>query len=116
MNKVPHAPDHGIGSAFPSRRSFIIAVVGTGVMLGFARSGLTAPVPSAEDQAGVTPAGLFEPTIWYSIDRDGLVPVNITRAEMGQDVGTALARIVADELEADRAGVRIVYVTSPRGS
>ena len=35
--------------------------------------------------------------------RDGIVTVNIIRAEMGQHVGTALARILADELEADWA-------------
>ena len=38
--------------------------------------------------------------------------VNIIRAEMGQHVGTALARIVADELEADWDKVRIVDVDS----
>ena len=38
--------------------------------------------------------------------------VNIIRAEMGQHVGTALARIVADELEADWSKVSIVYVDS----
>ena len=51
-------------------------------------------------------AASFEPTIWYSIDRDGIVTVNIIRAEMGQHVGTALARILADELEADWDKVR----------
>ena len=50
----------------------------------------------------------FEPTIWYSMDRDGIVTVNIIRAEMGQHVGTALARILADELEVDWRKVRIV--------
>ena len=49
---------------------------------------------------------LFEPTIWYGIDPSGTVTVNIIRAEMGQHVGTALARIVADELEADLEKVR----------
>ena len=38
--------------------------------------------------------------------------INITRAEMGQHVGTALARIVADELEADWSRVRVVTVDS----
>ncbi|MGB6764576.1 molybdopterin cofactor-binding domain-containing protein [Mycobacterium sp.] len=58
---------------------------------------------------------LFEPTIWCGIDRVGAVTVNIIRAEMGQHVGTALARIVADELEADWAKVRIVGVdTDPK--
>ena len=46
---------------------------------------------------------------------DGIVTVNIIRAEMGQHVGTALARIVADELEADWSKVRIVTVdTDPK--
>src|ERR1700726_2299953 len=44
--------------------------------------------------------------------RSGLITVNIIRAEMGQHVGTALARIVADELEADWSKVRIVHVDS----
>lgn len=74
-------------------------------MLGYARSGL-----------GAVPAGrasdLFEPTIWYGIDPSGTVTVNIVRAEMGQHVGTALARIVADELEADWNKVRTVTVDS----
>jgi isoquinoline 1-oxidoreductase subunit beta len=112
MNKTLCSPDGGTGSVFPSRRSFLIAAMGTGVMLGFTRSGRTATVSSTGDQAEVIQADLFEPTIWYSIDRNGLVTVNITRAEMGQHVGTALARIVADELEADWADVRIVHVDS----
>ena len=41
--------------------------------------------------------------------------VNIIRAEMGQHVGTALARIVADELEADWTKVRLDMVdTDPK--
>ena len=54
----------------------------------------------------------FEPTIWYRIDRDGIVTVNIIRAEMGQHVGTALARILADELEVDWDNVRLDAVDS----
>ena len=52
-------------------------------------------------------ANSFDPTIWYSVDRDGIITVNIIRAEMGQHVGTALARILADELEADWSKVRV---------
>src|SRR5262249_60819967 len=62
-----------------------------------------------------TPGDLFEPTIWYSIGRDGRITVNIIRAEMGQHVGTALARIVGDELEADWNKVAIAHVdTDPK--
>lgn len=105
---------HGLRTNFdPSRRSFLIATFGAGVMLGYARSGLSALdwiVPGTQPPASA--GELFEPTIWYGIDRNGEVTVNIIRAEMGQHVGTALARIVADELEADWAKVRIVGVDS----
>ena len=98
----------------PSRRGFLIAMVGAGVVLGFPRRGVTAVrLPSsAAGEAISTAADLFEPTIWYGMDRSGVVTVNIIRAEMGQHVGTALARIVADELEADWTKVRIVHVDS----
>jgi isoquinoline 1-oxidoreductase subunit beta len=116
---------HGIRAPYqPSRRGFLIAMMGAGVMLGYARSGLAAvEFLSSGDQVllpsgtqGVNSASeLFEPTIWYSIDPSGAVTVNIIRAEMGQHVGTALARIVADELEADWSKVRIVEVdTDPK--
>ena len=104
---------HGLRTNFdPSRRSFLIAMFGTGVMLGYARSGLSKLESIAFGQQPPSVGELFEPTIWYGIDRNGEVTVNIVRAEMGQHVGTALARIVADELEADWAKVRIVGVDS----
>jgi CO/xanthine dehydrogenase Mo-binding subunit len=73
------------------------------------------PGLAADTAAGAGAATPFEPTIWYEIDRDGMVTVNIIRAEMGQHVGTALARIVADELEVDWASVRLRHVdTDPK--
>src|SRR5271163_1382152 len=99
---------HGLrGSPDLSRRGFLIAMAGAGVMLGYARSGL-ALVGGSTGSA----SDLFEPTIWYGIDPSGTVTVNIIRAEMGQHVGTALARIVADELEADWNKVKTVTVDS----
>jgi CO/xanthine dehydrogenase Mo-binding subunit len=97
-----------------SRRGFLITIMGTGAVLGFAPPGLGAiMLPLGEEETAAGPA--FEPTIWYGIDRSGVVTVNIIRAEMGQHVGTALARIVADELEADWSKVRIVHVdTDPK--
>jgi CO/xanthine dehydrogenase Mo-binding subunit len=91
-------------------------MMGAGVMLGYARSGLAAVEFLSSGAAGQKSAGeLFEPTIWYGIDRSGAVTVNIIRAELGQHVGTALARIVADELEADWSKVKIVQVdTDPK--
>ena len=85
-----------------TRRGFLIAAAGASVLFGF-----TSPALAA---AG--PAGAFEPTIWYGIDQAGQVTVNVIRAEMGQHVGTALARIVAEELEADWSKVRFNHVDS----
>ena len=96
-----------------SLRSFLITMMGAGVMLGYARSGLSTLDAILSEPAQPSSAReLFEPTIWYGIDRNGEVTINIIRAEMGQHVGTSLARIVADELEADWAKVRIVGVDS----
>ena len=97
---------HGLRSSVePSRRGFLITMMGAGVMLGYARSSLAAePARSAGE--------LFEPTIWYGIDPSGMVTINIIRAEMGQHVGTSLGRIVAEELEADWNKVKIVTVDS----
>ena len=92
-----------------TRRSFLIGVAGTGVAFGFAAlEGSSAATSTAATDR-------FDPTVWYSIDRGGVVTVNIIRAEMGQHVATALARILADELEADWSKVRIDAVdTDPK--
>src|SRR6202040_3842959 len=108
---------HGFRAPYDSsRRGFLITMIGAGVMLGYARSGwAAAEFLAKEAKAPLSPHELFEPTIWYGIDTNGIVTVNISRAEMGQHVGTALARIVADELEADWNKVAIVHVdTDPK--
>ena len=86
MSKAKHR------SAF-SRRDFLVSMAGAAVTFGFA--------PPREGTALESGSSSFEPTIWYSVDRDGVVTVNIIRAEMGQHIGTAIARILADELEVD---------------
>jgi isoquinoline 1-oxidoreductase beta subunit len=89
-----------------SRRTFLVGLAGAAVTFGFSLRGGTA------EESGSSP---FEPTIWYSIDGSGIVTVNITRAEMGQHIGTAIARILADELEVDWRNVRILPVdTDPK--
>ncbi|MBU1375490.1 MAG: molybdopterin-dependent oxidoreductase [Alphaproteobacteria bacterium] len=81
-----------------SRRGFLITVSAAGALFA-----LNQPAQAADG---------FAPTIWYGIDRDGVITVHIIRAEMGQHVGTAIARIVADELEADWSKVKIDHVDS----
>lgn len=89
-----------------SRRSFLVGLAGAAVTFGFA------PKEGAAEEQG---SGPFEPTIWYSLARDGIVTVNIIRAEMGQHIGTAIARILADELEVEWSNVRVFAVdTDPK--
>lgn len=90
-----------------SRRGLLIGSTGGLLTLAFASSGsnLVSPAQAIE-------ARTFEPTIWYEVVPDGRIIVNIAEAEMGQHIGTALARIVADELEADWAQVELRHVDS----
>src|SRR6516165_8155028 len=99
MNKPEHQ------SAL-SRRAFLVGMAGAAVTFGFA------PGEGTAQESGSSP---FEPTIWYSVDRDGIVTVNVIRAEMGQHIGTAVARILADELEVEWSNVRVFAVdTDPK--
>jgi isoquinoline 1-oxidoreductase subunit beta len=92
-----------------SRRNFMIGMACAGVAFRFA------PTETLAEASPASAGSAFEPSIWYSIDLDGIVTVNVVRAEMGQHVGTALARIVADELEANWNNVRIAAVdTDPK--
>ena len=100
MNRIVPLP-RAAESFAPSRRSFLIAATGAGLMFSFAGG-----VGEAEAATG------FAPTIWYSIGPDGVVTVNVIRCELGQHVGTAIARIVAEELEADWTKVKFDHVDS----
>ena len=87
-----------------TRRAFVAttAVGAAGLTIRF-------PLFGAPDAAA---AAAFDPSPTLTITPDGLVTVHITKAEMGQGVGTALAQIVAEELEADWKDVRIDYPTA----
>jgi len=90
-----------------SRRRFLIGAAGAAAAFGFVTTETLADIADVRST--------FDPTIWYDIDHDGIVTVHVIRAEMGQHIGTALARILADELEADWDKVRIDVVdTNPK--
>src|SRR2546426_12087419 len=86
-----------------SRRDFLktTAVAGAGLTLSFTIPGAGAREASA--------AAAFEPNATLTITPDGIITVHITKAEMGQGVGTALAQIVAEELAADWKDIRLDY-------
>jgi CO/xanthine dehydrogenase Mo-binding subunit len=98
----------------PSRRSFLIGSVGGGLMMAFAPAINALEVVSGGVAKQLSDK-LFSPTVWFEIDINGQILVNIARAEMGQHVGTAIALIVADELGADWDKVEIKHVdTDPK--
>ena len=92
------------------RRGFMITAVSAGFALAFLRSDLG--LAADQTTAPGTPGSAFDASIWFEINPSGIVTVNIAKAEMGQHVGTALARILADELEANWDDVRLNYVDS----
>src|SRR5579871_6108980 len=95
---TPAAPDL-------SRRSFLITASASGLVFGFsALPGATTALAAAGA------ASAYEPTIWYSIAPDGIVTVNVGKADMGQHVASTMAQIVADELGASWGSMRVNLV------
>src|SRR5229473_4251437 len=89
-----------------NRRQFLVGSMATGAGLTCGFSLLPTLIGGAGEALA---AGNFSPTVWYTIDRGGIITVHITKSEMGQHVGTALAQAVAEELEADWKDIRIDY-------
>ena len=91
-----------------SRRTLLKGglAVGAGLALGFdlvprrILSGVPAP-------PGASAATLFTPSVWLKIDADGIVTIVNSVPEMGQGTSTSMPMVVADELEADWAKVRV---------
>ncbi|PYM86063.1 MAG: xanthine dehydrogenase family protein molybdopterin-binding subunit [Candidatus Rokuibacteriota bacterium] len=84
-----------------TRRAFLASAAAAGAALT-----IRFPLVGPGEAAG---AAAYDPNATLTITPDGLVTVHITKAEMGQGVGTALAQIVAEELEADWKDVRVDY-------
>ena len=77
------------------RRNFLIGSGAAGLAFGYVA------VSGVQGVSDALAAGKFEPTAWYSIAPDGKITVMVGKAEMGQHVSSAMAQIVAEELEAD---------------
>jgi isoquinoline 1-oxidoreductase beta subunit len=92
------------------RRGFLKGMVGAGA---FVLSVRWAPAEmfGSEARAGASDAmtkAALRPNVYLAIDTDGTAYVIAHRSEMGSGSRTALPRIVADELDADWARVKIV--------
>lgn len=94
-----------------SRRNFIggTGAVGLGLTLGGFADRVEAQKEAPKYGAYGMPNGVVEnPLVFVAIAPDGIVTVTCHRAEMGQGVRTGVPMILADELEADWAKVRVV--------
>ncbi|MGL5929208.1 MAG: molybdopterin cofactor-binding domain-containing protein [Dermatophilaceae bacterium] len=67
------------------------------------RTAALSPPDSAEE--------VFRPNVWLSIDDDGTVTVRTHKVELGQGVVTALAMLVAEELDAAWSQMRFEHGT-----
>jgi len=111
-----------------SRREFlqISVVAGAGLTIGIYLSGcqdsatptpapiatleeasLPEPMVTPEPAATLEAAPSLEPNIYLTIDHRGMVTVRAFRSEMGQGIRTAIAMIVAEELDVDWSAVYI---------
>ena len=104
-------------NAGSARRDFLRGVFGAGAFVLAARY-LPAASFSAASGSGVENGiadislkGPLSPSVYLAIDSDGTVYAIAHRSEMGSGSKTALPRIIADELDADWARVKIVQAT-----
>ncbi len=82
-----------------TRRSFLKI---TGLTIAISATPFGYEIINASDQKGS-----FKPTAWFEITPDNKIMVTVGASEMGQGVRTALAMLVADELEADWKQIRV---------
>ncbi|MCA0423688.1 MAG: molybdopterin-dependent oxidoreductase [Proteobacteria bacterium] len=105
------SPRSAVALPRASRRGFLVAMASTVAMFGFPLGADAAIAPGEPGERPITPNGkMFEPTIWYWIDQAGRINVHVINAEIGQHIGTATARILADELDADWKDIHIEHV------
>ena len=92
-----------------SRRALLQSgLVGSGLVLAFQWPLRASPVNEPE-QPSDHPDGQFAPNAFIRIDQSGKTTLVMPQAEMGQGVYTAIAMILAEELDADFAQVVIEH-------
>ncbi len=92
-----------------SRRRFleVSAVVGGGLLIG-CQVGKPAAGGGPANAASALNAADFKPNAWITIGSDGAITLVCARNEMGQDVHTSLAMLLAEELEVDPRDVKVI--------
>src|SRR6201988_1450074 len=87
-----------------TRREFLVRSAATAAG-AFMSIGLPSMLQGGTAEAA--PTAMFTPSIWFTLTPDGTTTMHIVKAEMGQHIGTALAQIIAEELEVRWEDVRL---------
>lgn len=91
-----------------SRRTFLGTMPAVGLVLAVGFPRLAAGAEEPKYGADSMPHGwVDDPLVFVAIGADGIVTITCHRSEMGQGVRTSIPMVVADELEADWARVRV---------
>ncbi|EEF81312.1 xanthine dehydrogenase family protein molybdopterin-binding subunit [Methylophaga thiooxydans] len=92
-----------------SRRNFVKGFALSGLVLAVGLPGLSTAAEAKQYGRDGMPHGWVDnPLVFVSIAEDGTVTIVAHRSEMGQGVRTSLPMVVADEMEADWAQVKVV--------
>jgi isoquinoline 1-oxidoreductase beta subunit len=92
----------------PSRRALIQGGLASGFVLAFHLPLRAVPVNEPEQPPDNT-AGQFAPNAFVRIDHAGKTTLVMPQVEMGQGIYTAVAMILADELDANFAQVKLEH-------
>src|SRR5574340_273686 len=98
----------------PTRRDFIrLAGAGSGgLVLALYLGSCAVPEEATPTAIAATPtaepAPAFAPNLYIKIDTEGRLTVTAFRLEMGQGIRTAIAMLLADELDMDWESVQII--------
>ena len=102
-----------------NRRDFlkVIGTAGASLVIGIYLNGCDqtstpeilegSPRPEGDSSPQALPQGTLQPDIYLKLDADGILTVTAFRSEMGQGIRTALAMLIADELDLPWEQVRI---------
>jgi isoquinoline 1-oxidoreductase beta subunit len=101
-----------------TRRDFIklVGVAGGGLVLAVYLDACASDTPMPATATPLSPTSTthtpfdWAPNIYMKLDQDGILTVYAFRSEMGQGIRTAIAMLIAEELDVDWSAVRIEQV------
>lgn len=91
-----------------SRRSFLVGSSAFVIGIALGSRVLAQGAEASGNPLADVKGGDATPSLWVAIEKDGTVKITCHRSEMGQQVWTAMAQIVAEELDADWDKVKII--------